>query len=318
MLVDRTRIYHKRDRLRQLRAFCRAARLGSITRAAESLGVNQSSVSIQVRELEHELEAVLYDRQGQGFALTRAGRRFLELAEPLVQGMDELSGTLTGESDDNGPSRVQIAASAVGAGCILPPYVSRFRECSPGVRVEVRNCLLLDGLNMLLDNKVEFVLGVQDPPPDMPFEFHHVVAYEIVLITSINHPLADRTTVSPDDVSAWPAIVPAAGTYSRQFGETAARQFGVDVKAVIEVGGWGVIKRYVECGLGISVVPSISILPSDRVAVIPLKEYFPARSFGVFTRRGKYLTPAALRLLRHMIPDFPDPMAPASTAKQAY
>ena len=51
LAVDRKRIYHKRHRLRQLRAFCRVARLSSFTQAAESLGVGQSSVSIQVREL---------------------------------------------------------------------------------------------------------------------------------------------------------------------------------------------------------------------------------------------------------------------------
>ena len=319
MLVDRKRLYHKRDRLRQLRAFCRAARLSSITKAAESLGVNQSSVSLQVRELEHELETVLFDRIGQGIALTRAGKRFLELAEPLVQGMDELPVTLTDESDSAGSSRVQVAASTVGAGCVLPPYVARFRDLSPGVRVEVRNCFLPDGLNLLFENQVEFVLGVQEPHPDRTLEFHHVLPYEIVLITSIDHPLADRTTVSLEEASVWPAIVPAAGTYSRQFGETVARQYGVDVKAEIEVSGWGVIKRYVEWGLGISIVPSISILPSDRVAVIPLTEYFPARSFGVFTRRGKYLTPSALRLIRLMIPDFPDPLlVPTSAAMRTY
>ena len=163
-----------------------------------------------------------------------------------------------------------------------------------------------EGLDLLLDDKVEVVFGPKDPHPDDTLEFRQIVPYDIVLITSMDHPLAGRKTVSPEEASAWPAIVPAAGTYSRQFGDTAARQFGVDVKAVIEVGGWGVIKRYVEHGLGISIVPSVSILESDRVAVIPLKEYFPTRRYGVFTRRGKYLTPHVLRFLRLMIPDFPD------------
>ena len=311
MAVDRKRIYHKRDRLRQLRAFCRTARLSSITQAADSLGVSPSSVSIQVRELENELETVLFDRSGPGVGLTPAGKRLLELAEPLVRGMDELSVTLLEESDGDAPGgRVQLAASTVAAACVLPPYVARFRDSSPGVRVEVRNCLLPDGLNLLLDNKVEFVLGVQEPHPDRNLEFHHVLSYDVVLITSEDHPLANRATVSPKEAGVWPAIVPVAGTFSRQFGEIAARRFGVEINAVIEVGGWGIIKRYVECGLGISVVPSIAVLATDRVAVIPLTEHFPTRSFGVYTRRGKYLTPPALRLLRLMIPDFPDPLLP--------
>ena len=166
------------------------------------------------------------------------------------------------------------------------------------------------GEDLLLDNKVEFVLGVQEPHPDRTLVFHHVLSYDLVLITSEDHPLANRTTVSPEEASAWPAIVPITGTYSRQFGETAARQYGVEINAVIEVGGWGIIKRYVECGLGISVVPSIAVLADDRVAAIPLEGHFPTRSFGAYTRRGKYLTPPALRLLRLMIPDFPDPRFP--------
>ena len=308
LAVDRKRIYHKRDRLRQLRAFCRAARLSSFTQAAESLGVGQSSVSVQVRELEHELETMLFDRDGTGVGLTPAGKRLLELAEPLVQRMDELSSTLLEESDsDDSWGRVQLAASTVAAGCVLPPYVARFRDSSPGVRVEVRNCPLREGLNLLFDNKVEFVLGVREPHLDRTLEFHHVLSYDLVIITSEDHPLANRTTVSPEEASAWPAIVPVTGTYSRQFAETVARQRGVEINAVIEVGGWGIIKRYVECGLGISVVPSIAVLATDRVAVIPLTEHFPTRSFGVYTRWGKYLTPSALRLLRLMIPDFPAP-----------
>ena len=306
MAVDRKRIYHKRDRLRQLRAFCHAARLNSITRAAETIGVSQSSVSLHVRELENELEVILFDRSSSGIALTRAGKRFFELAEPLVQAMDELSVTLIEQSADATPDSIQLAATAVGAAWILPPYVKRFRDSWPEIRLEVKNCLQREGLDLLLGDEVEFVFGAKDPRPDGNLEFRQIVPYDIVLITSMDHPLAGRTTVSPEEASAWPAIVPAAGTYSRQLGDTAARQFGIDVKAVIEVGGWGVIKRYVEHGLGISIVPSVSILESDRVAVIPLKEYFPTRSYGVFTRRGKYLTPHALRFVRLMIPDFPD------------
>ena len=310
MAVDRQRIYHKRDRLRQLRAFCHAARLGSITQAAVHLGLSQPAVSLHVRELENELEAILFDRGGSGISLTSAGETLYELSKPLVQGMDELSASFMERIDDSVTGRLQLAASVAGASFVLPPYIRRFRDRYPGVRLRVRNCLLSEGVRLLLDDDVEFVLGVKDPYPEDTLEYRELLPYDIVLITSLDHPLAGRDTVSPDEASAWPAIVPPAGTYSRQFGETAAQQFGIDVKAAIEVGGWGVIKRFVESGLGISVVPSISISDNDRLSVVSLKDYFPTRSFGVFTRRGKFLTPPARRLLRLMVPDFPDPPPP--------
>ena len=310
MAVDRQRVYHKRDRLRQLRAFCHAARLGSITQAAVHLGLSQPAVSLHVRELENELEAILFDRGGSGISLTPAGDTLYELAKPLVRGMDQLSANFMDRIDDSASGHLQLAASVAGASFVLPRYVKQFRDRYPGIRLRVRNCLLSEGVKLLLDDEVEFVLGVKDPYPEDTLEYRQLLAYDIVLITSLDHPLAGRETVSPEQAAAWPAIVPPAGSYSRQFGETAARQFGVDVRAVIEVGGWGVIKRYVEKGLGISIVPSISIHETDQVSVVPLKEYFPTRSFGVFTRRSKFLTPPARRLLRLMIPDFPDPPPP--------
>ena len=73
MAVDRQQIARKRNRLRQLRAFCDAARLGSISKAAERLGVSQPALSIHVRELEYELEAALFERMSWGVRLTAAG-----------------------------------------------------------------------------------------------------------------------------------------------------------------------------------------------------------------------------------------------------
>ena len=75
-----------------------------------------------------------------------------------------------------------------------------------------------------------------------------MLRYDIVLITPLDLSLADRKTVTPHEAAQWSMIVPRAGSYSRQFGETAARRFGVDAEAVIKVGGWGEIKRYVERG----------------------------------------------------------------------
>jgi len=308
--VDRKRIYHKRDRIRQLRAFCQAARLGSFAQAAQGLGVSPSSVSLHVRELENELEAILFDRNGPGISLTGAGQRLLKHAESAVQSLDKLSVDFVEELEDRDPERLRIAASAVGAACVFPPYVRRFRKLYPEVRLRVMNRPVHEGLELLRNDEVELVLGAKDLDDDDTFVYHHVVAYDVVLITAMDHPLAGRETVSPREAAAWPAIVPPEGTYSRQFGETAARQYGIDVRTAIEVGGWSVIKRCVENGLGISLVPSISIMETDRLATIPLREYFPTRSYGVYAPRGRYVTSSARRLLRLMVPNLADPLPP--------
>ena len=142
MASDRTRIAHKRDRLRQLRAFCHAARLGSLSKAGEHLGMSQAAVSLQVRELEHELEVVLFDRAGPGVRLTGAGEQFFAHAGPLVEGMESLLKDFAEQLESNVSGRLELAASAAGAAIVLPPYVRRYRERYPDVRVWVRNCTL--------------------------------------------------------------------------------------------------------------------------------------------------------------------------------
>ena len=316
MAVDRQRIYHKRDRLRQLRAFCCAARRESFAQAAVQLGLSPQAVSLHVRELEHELQSTLFERSASSISLTPAGETFYAFAEPLVKGMDGLSDNLMDRIDDGVSGRLPLAASVAAAAFVLPPYIKQFRDRYPGVRLWVRNCLVREGVKLLLDNEVELVLGAKDSYPEETLEYRQLLAYDIALITSLEHPLAGRSTVSPEEAAQWPAIVPLAGTYSRQFEEAAAERLGIDAEAAIEVGGWEVIKRYVESGLGISVIPTICISKNDRLSMIPLEEHFPSRSFGVFTRHDNILTPLAREFLRLMIPDFPGSSAPLPLAHE--
>ena len=316
MAVDRQRIYHKRDRLRQLRAFCCTARRESFAQAAAHLGLSPQAVSLHVRELEHELQSMLFERSASSIRLTTAGETLFAFAEPLVKGMDGLSDSLMERIDDSISGRLPLAASVAAAAFVLPAYIKRFRDRHPGVRLQVRNCLVREGVRLLLDNEVELVLGARDSYPEETLEYRQLLTYDMALITSLDHPLAGRSTVSPEEAAGWPAIVPPAGTYSRQFEETAAERLGIDAGAAIEVGGWGIIKRYVERDLGISMVPTICISKTDRLSVIPLEEHFPSRSFGVFTRRDKILTPLAHGFLQFLLPDFHAPPAPLPPAHE--
>lgn len=136
---------------------------------------------------------------------------------------------------------------------------------------------------------------------DPSLEYREILTYDIVLITPLDHPLAGRETVTLEEAARFPAVVPPAGSNSRRFGDEVVRQRGIRIPAVIEVGGWDVLKRYVASGFGVSAVPSICIHENDNVSVIPYAEQFPSWSYGVFTRRGEDLTPPAEQLLRLMI-----------------
>ena len=306
MAVNRQRIYHKRDRLRQLRAFCHAARLESFSRSADHLALSQSAVSLHVRELEHEFEAALFDRIGPRVALTEAGRRLYRLAMPLVEAMDGLPAVFPGEFGEESSTEVRLTAGPSAVAFALPPILTRFHDAHPRVRLRVTNALVVRGLELLSARKVDFVVGAREPDTEM-FSYHEAFTYDLVLIVPEDHPLAGRESVDIREAAQYPGIAPPSGTYNRQLGESVAHRFGAETKVVLETNGWGVIRSYVEAGLGISVVPSLCLTGKERVWRIPFGEYVPARSYGVFTRPDRPLSPHAHRLVRMIAPDFPDP-----------
>ena len=292
MAVDRKRIYHKRDRLRQLRAFCRTARCQSITRAAADLGLTQSAVSIQIRELEYELEAVLFERSGPRILLSRAGQELLEIAEPLVDAMERLPEVCAEPLGDAIAGELRIAAGPGAVAFVLPPYIRRLHEQHPQLEVSLSTRRVGEALKLLGANKVDLAVGAERFGTEGCI-YYPAFTYELVLITPLDHPLAGRESVDLPEVFRYPAVVTHAGTYARRFGEGLAREHDVELNIAVEAHGWGVIKGYVEVGLGISIVPDICVRERDPLSVVPLREYTDPQSFGFFARRGHRLARAA-------------------------
>ena len=85
--VDRQRVHIWQHRLSQLRSFHQVAQMGSVCKAAESLGITARDVSRHVGELEDEMEVALFDRRGSGVALSPAGERLYEFVGPLMRSL---------------------------------------------------------------------------------------------------------------------------------------------------------------------------------------------------------------------------------------
>ena len=302
MVDDRQHLQHRRDRLKQLRAFCQAARLGSISRAAERVRSSQPAVSLQVRTLEEELGVLLFERRGPRISLTRVGRSLYQLAMPLVEGMDRLPDTFAERHHGVVPEVLRIGAGQTSASYLLPQYLAQFRERYPGTRIEVRTGTGQQRLDWLRAYELDLIVAAMDiPPPDV--EFHPVYGSEPVLITSENHPLAGRDSVTFEETAAYPFVGHTSAHYVRQVAEVILRLHGVAPDVVVEVDGWGVITNYVAAGVGISFVPDLCLTEHDRLWRISFKGAIPQRRYGAITRRDGLLTLTASRFLRVIVPE---------------
>ena len=143
-------IRHKRDQLKQYRAFCAAAGFENMTKAAEQLGVTQRAIALQVRSLEYELETELFERDGPRLRLTEAGRRLQGLAQPLVDELDSLADTFAEKRSELASANIEVAVAPV-ASVAMPAFVARFLGKHPRAHIRVTSCAVRDGLPHLAE-----------------------------------------------------------------------------------------------------------------------------------------------------------------------
>jgi DNA-binding transcriptional LysR family regulator len=295
MSVTASAYRYKQNRFQQLRGFCYAAATGSMSKAAKRMSLSQPAVSQQIASLESELSVTLFVRRGSRMQLTHEGELLYEMARPLVEQMEHLDEQFRLRRSEVDEGHIEVAAGTSTILYFLPKYVDEFRRAHPRIEMRLHNVTGLEGLEQLRAGLVDFAVGpLMSVPEDI--EFHPVVSYEPVVITCLGHALASKR-LSLKEISRYPLILPPRGLSTWNLVDSTFKRHGLSYEVAMEVGGWEAIKKYVELGLGISLIIKIGITGQERLEVIPAGEFFPKRTYGVVLRKGRILTPQAKRFV---------------------
>ncbi|HSM10774.1 MAG TPA: LysR family transcriptional regulator [Lysobacter sp.] len=298
------RFAYKGDRMKPLRAFCQTARLGSVSRAAEALFLSQPAVTLQLQALEREMGVRLLERSGRRLTLTREGQELYELARPLVEGLDGLGGALRERLRGLDAGELNVAAGSSTILYLLPKIIEAYRAAQPAVRLRLHNVTGAGGLDLLRSDAVDLAVGsMLDVPADL--DYAPIYRFDPMLITARDHPLARKPDLALQDLSPYGLILPPQRLTTYRLVDLVFQQNRVPYTVALEVGGWEVIKQYVAMDMGISIVTAICLTDADRerLAARSLARYFPARSYGVVVRKGKYLSPQARAFTELIQPD---------------
>ncbi|MDH3354612.1 MAG: LysR family transcriptional regulator [Chromatiales bacterium] len=296
-------IYYKQNRLKQLRAFCYTARTGSISHAAEALFLSQPSVTLQIQALERDMEIKLFERRGPKIRLTPEGEALYQLSDPLVEGIDKLPESFAAQFGDIDGGEINIAAGESTILYILPDAITLFAKTYPKVQIKLHNVTGRDGMSMLRADEADFAVGsMLEVPEDIIYS--PSMNFDPYLITPLDHPLANRESVTLKEISPYGLILPPRHLSTWRMVDLVFKQNNATYDVALEAGGWEIVKKYVSLGLGISIVTDVCLTDDDKVARIPLNEYFPQRSYGMVLRKGKFLSPQAKSFIAMMDPEF--------------
>ncbi|MFA5664980.1 LysR substrate-binding domain-containing protein [Castellaniella sp.] len=171
---------------------------GSLQEAAERLHVTQSALSHQLRDLEVRLKVALLNRRTRPARLTTAGLRLVALAEDVLPRMraaeQELSRLAAGRA-----GRLHVAIDCHSCFQWLMPTLDTFRKDWPEVALDLTAAFAFAPLPALLRGDVDVVV-TSDPQPLEGLVYANLFAYELVLAVSSRSPLAQSTSLSPEDL----------------------------------------------------------------------------------------------------------------------
>lgn len=274
------------------RAFVEAARTGSISAAALSLGYTQPGISHMISYLEKSYGFPLLYRSKQGVVLTEAGARIFEICRELIDKQNELTDTV---SQINGAISGTLRVGSYLS--ILTHWgndiIDRMTELYPALQIHFSEGNKDVQLNLLRNNEID--VGILSSSAPEEFDFLPIHRDPIVVILPLGHELCRQEILSTDDLLHSAMFIQSEGSMEalkRILGE----QF-VAAKGNVTTRSDQAQIRLVESGMGIGVVGEMVVSANDRVAVRRLNKSH-ARTIGLAIPSWKPVTPALRELIK--------------------
>jgi|SRR5579872_46663 len=278
---------------RQLAAFCAVGETLSFTKAAEMLGTAQSSVTVLVQGLEREFNVALFERLGKRVRLTEAGSRLLIYAQQLLALTDEIRAALPGDGAPAGT--LTIGTPETVCAYRLPPVLHRFRERYPGVQLVFRAGISTSLRNDIIEGRLDLAFVLDRPVPSPAIVTEPLTRERVLLLAHPGHPLAARKLLHPADLNGEPIVVTEAGGSYRTAFENALADEGARAGTTIEFASVEAIKQCVIAGVGLTVLPAVTVETDLRERRLVGLEW-TGPNLDVMTQmiwhKDKYLSPA--------------------------
>lgn len=291
----------------QLNAFLEVARLNSFSRAAVKCFRTQPAISAQIRLLEEEVGARLFDRGGGRVGLTSAGKVFHEYAERLMLLRKEALQSVA-DLEHNPRGELFIAANESSCLHVLPEVFAEFKRQHPAVQVGIRRGEHNDILESVLENRVDFGI-VSLPVQEARLKIVPLHRDQLQVVVSPHHPLLDSAQpvedpalageVTPEEIAQHPLLLPKAGQ-TRDTIEQMLQALPGSYSVSMELDSTALLKGFAAAGLGVAFIGRTMVQAeahAGEVTMLDIAGRKLYREIGLIFRRDRALSRAALAFI---------------------
>ncbi len=300
------------DFFQHLRGFYYTAKTGSIRKAAQLMNRNPSTISWQIRQLEQQLNTVLFDRYMKRLRITPEGERLLawtistfELLRGMRSDISSPSGILRGTISIS--SNLPFSARAVR-------IIAAFRREHPEVRIKIRRALPYETVDDVASSRVDFGLtGITRDAPNCEMEELFTSRPLLIAREDNDYKLPERPTA--EDLVRLPFISFLAENMEESgdpYFDTSLSSLSQPLQVVLSVNNYHLMLRYVKQGMGVAVMDELCLMASkygnlgEGLKAYPLDSVLPMVRNGILLRRHKHLSPQAAALIARLREELKD------------
>lgn len=290
-----------------LRLFRAAAEERSLAAAAEREAIALSAASRRITELEERLGTALLRRHDRGVTPTAAGDALLTHLVGLFDLLDRIGADMDAfASGERGHVRLHANMSAVSG--FLPEALAGFLPAHPGIRLTLEERYTADILRAVGSGAAD--LGLVSGT--LPADGLHVTPWRedrLLVVLPEGHALSARDTVAFADLDGVPFVGQSEETALQKLYRSRATIQGVALNERVNVSGFDGVRRMVEAGLGVAILPATAAQPyatAMRIGLRPLSDSWAVRPLVIVSRAPASLSAAARVLVAHLTRPVPD------------
>ncbi|MBU8880447.1 LysR family transcriptional regulator [Bacillus sp. FJAT-29790] len=290
--------------LRQIQYFMEVAKREHVTEAAVALHVAQSAVSRQIVNLESELGVDLFIREGRNVRLTLIGKIFLEYMEEAISVIENAKREVD-EFLDPKKGTIRIGFPSSLAAYTLPTAISAFRSRYPEVKYQLKQGSYHQLIEGVIKGEMDMALLGPVPKGEKKVKGNILFTEKIVALLPIKHPLADKKSLKLSELRDASFVLFPNGYILREIIVNACGQQGFQPKVSFEGEDIDAIKGLVSAGLGVTLIPEITLIDSlpRQTVKIPVIDPQVTRTVGVITPSDREMLPTA-KLFQEFLNEF--------------
>ncbi|RMF65556.1 MAG: LysR family transcriptional regulator, partial [Cyanobacteria bacterium J069] len=284
---------------------------GSFKRAADSLYVSQPAVSLQVQNLERQLDVPLFDRGGRRAQLTEAGHLLLSYGDRILSLCEETCRAIEDLQNLQGGTLIVGASQTTGT-YLLPRMIGVFRKQYPEVAVQLHVHSTRRTAWSVANGQIDLAIIGGEVPPEL-HDSLEIIPYaedELALILPAYHPLARQGIVQKDDLYKLQFITLDSQSTIRKVIDQVLTRSGIEtrrLKVEMELNSIEAIKNAVQSGLGAAFVSISAIekeLQMDVLKRTRIEDVVVNRMLSVIVNPNRYRSKAAQAFIEEILPQF--------------